>query len=266
VSHPAFTTWHPADEPLELVEKRLHGGVADPNARAGGHIIRMARRFPWSVPRPGAHILEIGSGVGHIMEAAAEKFQPARIVGLDISEKMMEMARQRLRRDGVDDARFEFVHYDGITVPLPGRTFDYIYSVACIQHIPKPFAYNLFYEVQRLLKPGGFACLHMLAFSHLAVEPELCGRPFRAEVVKQLENAKSHWHFFYSFEELFYVLSNAVGVGLLDIQEEKGVIWACFSKEAGRKYYRQELPACVFASHQPPRSGLAERVAETGTK
>jgi hypothetical protein len=44
------------------------------------------------------------------------------------------------------------------------------------------------------------------------------------------------------FEEQLYVLSNAVGFDLLDIQE-KGVIWACFSTEAGRKYYRKGLPA-----------------------
>lgn len=244
MAHPAFSTWDVnANASLEKVEERIHGRMSDLRRRAANHVNALVQRFPWSAPPQGAQVMEIGSGVGYIMEAAVERLQPARIVGLDVAANMLELARERLRRDGKLEDRHEFVHYDGVTVPFPDDSLDYIYSVACIQHIPKPYAYNLFFEIQRLLKPGGFAALHMLAFSSIPALVKSSGQPFRAEVEKQLHNRAGHWHHFYSFDELFHLLSDGVGVDLLDIQEGPETIWACFSKGGSpRKFYRDDLP------------------------
>ncbi len=45
-------------------------------------------------------VLEVGSGLGYIMEAAVKILNPSRIVGLDVAANMIGKARERLARDG----------------------------------------------------------------------------------------------------------------------------------------------------------------------
>jgi ubiquinone/menaquinone biosynthesis C-methylase UbiE len=248
--HAAFTTWNVKEESLEAIERRIHDGFpeAQLRVRAEAYVDSLLGRFPWARPAPQAKIMEIGGGVGYVMEAALRRLDPAHITGLDVAENMIEKARQRLERDGVHDPRIGFLHYDGIHVPLPDDSFDYIYSVACIQHIPKPFAYHLFYEIHRLLKPRGFAALHTLSVAHLPAQ--VTREPFQAEVARQLQQRQGHWHHYYSFDELFYILSHGVGVDSLDIQEGPVCLWVCFSKESGQKYHDPNLPRLVFSERK----------------
>jgi SAM-dependent methyltransferase len=229
--HPSFETWDTENEPLESVERRIHDGVPLDAlmARARGYIGTFSRLFPWSLPEPGARVLEIGSGLGYIMQAAAERLAPASVTGLDVAPNMIAKVKQRLARDGVADSRFGFNLYDGLTIPFDDSSFDFVYSVATIQHIPKSYAYNLFFEINRILKPTGFAALHLLSYALLPSHLRLF--PLREEVLKQINNQVGHWHFFYSQQELVYVLSAGVGVGWLAIREENGSIWLTFSKD-----------------------------------
>ncbi len=229
--HPAFETWNIAEESLESVENRIHDGVPREalKDRAAGYINTFARLFPWAMPKPGAHIMEVGSGLAYIMQAAAARFAPERIVGLDVAAGMIDKAKQRLARDGAREARFEFSVYDGITIPFDDSSFDFVYSVAAIQHIPKPYAYNLFLEINRILKPAGFAALHTLCFSLLPSHTRMF--PFKEEVLRQIRNEVGHWHFFYSKQELLHVLSAGVQVGWVSVHEELGSLWTTFSKD-----------------------------------
>jgi len=99
------------------------------------------------LPR-GFRALEIGSGLGYIMEALERYAQiqgvPAeRIIGLDIAANMLEKAKAR-----ISSRPFDFLHYDGVHVPFEDGSLDFVYSVASLQHIPKPFVYNLFFEIK----------------------------------------------------------------------------------------------------------------------
>jgi ubiquinone/menaquinone biosynthesis C-methylase UbiE len=85
---------------------------------------------------------------------------------------MLEKAKERMHRDGVGSSAIQFLAYDGIHIPASDDTIDYVYSVACLQHVPKAFVYNLFDEILRILKPSGYAALHFLAFSHLREQNE----------------------------------------------------------------------------------------------
>jgi ubiquinone/menaquinone biosynthesis C-methylase UbiE len=229
--HPSFETWDIASESLESVENRIHDGAPREalKDRAWGYIDTFARFFPWSFPEPGGRILEVGSGLGYVMQAAAERLAPASVVGLDVAPTMIAKGKQRFVRDGVADARLEFSLYDGVTIPYDDNSFDFVYSVASIQHIPKCYAYNLFFEINRILKPSGFAALQMLSYSLLPSHLRLF--PLKEEVLKQIRNEVGHWHFFYSQQELLQVLSAGVGVGWLAIREENGSLWTTFSKD-----------------------------------
>jgi hypothetical protein len=163
------------------------------------------------------------------MEAAAATFQPALVIGMDVAPSMAVKAQSRLTRDN-SPARgiFQFLLYDGVSIPLRDDSVDYIYSVASLQHVPKPLVYNLFYELLRILKKDGWCTLQFLSTNHIAYHETQVG--FRNELMAQIEGHDAHWHFFYSFDELLYILADAVRVKQLDIIDGQCAILVAFAK------------------------------------
>ena len=122
--------------------------------------------------------MEVGSGVGYMLQAAVRRTNPSRIIGLDVAEGMIKLAKERLARDNITDSRIEFLLYDGVTIPLPDNSIDFIYSIATIQHIPRICVYNLLVELLRVLKPSGYCSLQTFAYSHLLSLPKEIRRDF----------------------------------------------------------------------------------------
>jgi SAM-dependent methyltransferase len=226
--HVAFRTWEATDESLSAVEARIHDGVPQEqlHQRADGYLDTLETLFPQARPRSDGQLMEIGVGVGYIMEAAVRRYSPNRIVGLDIASGMIEKARQRLERDGVDTRAIEFVHYDGVSAPLPSASFDFIYSVASLQHAPRPYCFRAMMEAHRLIKPSGSVCIHLLAYSHFKehITPEL----FSQEIDRQIQGREEHWHHYYSRDEIEAVLTYGVGARDLRVQEQGGSLFICF--------------------------------------
>lgn len=220
----AARTWNDPSLTLDDANRRIHDGVPleQLQDRADGYVRTIFERFPYAAPPAGAHCLEIGSGVGWIMEALERHLAsapPASITGLDIAENMLALARGRLG----GRPPFRFLHYDGRHVPLPDASLDFIYSVAALQHVPKPAVYGLFFEVKRLLRPTGFAVFHLLPWSVFAAQEKIW--PWRNEVRQQLDRSTGHWHHFYSAEELDAVLRIGTGLGHVDVQADGS--WSC---------------------------------------
>ena len=113
--HPSFDTWNIDEETLEQVEARIHDGVpiGKLRARAEGYVKTIQKLFPDAAPPPGCRAMEIGSGVGYIMEAFQNRFQPAELIGLDVAPGMVHKAVERLQRDQVDSSNITFWVYDG---------------------------------------------------------------------------------------------------------------------------------------------------------
>lgn len=225
----AAATWNDPNETLESVNARIHDGVPLDRlaARADEYVEAIFAHFPYiHLPRKPV-CLEIGPGTGYIMEALGRELRrrtnpPAWIGGLDIAENMLAKAKARLAGKGP----FRFLHYDGMTIPLADASVDLVYSVAALQHVPKPFVYNLFFEMRRIVKPDGFVVLQLLSFKHLPEqEPH---SPWREEIRRQISMEEGHWHHFYAREELEAVLKIGTGVPFLDIRESGGAIWVCF--------------------------------------
>jgi len=221
-------TWNDPNESLESVNARIHDGVPLDRlaARADGYIRAMFDHFPYLRLPPCPVCLEIGPGTGTIMEGLHRELRrrgnlPSWIGGLDIAENMLAKAKSRLAGKGP----FRFLHYDGITIPLPDASVDFLYSVATLQHVPKPYVYNLFFEMRRIVKPAGFAVFQLLSFKHLPEQET--HSPWREEIHRQITLAKGHWHHFYTREELEAVLKIGTGIPFVDIHEN-GAIWVCF--------------------------------------
>jgi len=166
----AAATWEAENETLESVEARIHDGVPRAKLRERGQFLakRIFELFPWFAINPQRRAVEIGPGVGYVVEGFAALTGSDQIIGLDVAAGMIRHARRRLSRDGLSPVKFVFEHYDGIRFPWPDGSIGAFYSVAAMQHIPKLYAYNLLFEMQRCLAPDGCAAIHTMLWRQLS--------------------------------------------------------------------------------------------------
>lgn len=232
LDHTAAQTWN-SERSLDETNKIIHDGVSGDDAlaaRASGYVNDLLfGRFPQAVPEPNAYILEIGSGVGWIMEAMAhhleaKKRTPKEVVGLDIAPRMIALAQERIG----GKQPFGFILYDGVSIPLDNAMCDLVYSVAALQHIPRHFVFNLFFEIHRILKPDGFSVLHLMSTDALQAQEK--HHPWREEITNQINGANAHWHHFYTAKELEDVL-RITGFRYAAVNDDRqGTLVCCMSK------------------------------------
>jgi SAM-dependent methyltransferase len=98
-------------------------------------------------------VLDVGTGTGIVAQAAAWKVGPGgRVVGIDLSEGMLAVARAKAARAGLGD-QLEYRHMDAETLDLESDSFDRVVSLFAMFHLPNPLA--ALREMYRVLKPGG---------------------------------------------------------------------------------------------------------------
>jgi ubiquinone/menaquinone biosynthesis C-methylase UbiE len=233
---------------LDALNTRIHDGV--PVEQLGE---RAAERrdlcfeelFPYARPVQGARVLEVGPGVGWIMEAMLARYPIGEIIGIDVSPAMLEAAKRRWH-----DPRARYVLYDGLRVPLADDCFDNIYSIACLQHIEKHHAFLVMQELVRLLKPGGHGTLHLMAIDHITHAP----RSYAQECWNHVRNANTHWMHYYAFDEIVVLFSRALGVTDLDVKYWGTSFWVHFSKDAGQTFHHKDVERQQFLKRGVPES------------
>jgi SAM-dependent methyltransferase len=100
----------------------------------------------------GSTVLDIGCGTGLDSLIAAGKAGPAgRVIGVDFSESMLKRAREAAEESGLE---IEFHCCDASQIPLEDGSIDVI-LVNGIFNL-NPGRENIFLEMSRLLKPGGY--------------------------------------------------------------------------------------------------------------
>lgn len=91
----------------------------------------------------GKKCLDAGCGGGRYVKALKEL--GAEVVGIDIDEKVVEVARERVVAD-IQVASVE-------ALPFPSNSFDYIICMGVLNHVKNPN--RGFSELKRVLRPGG---------------------------------------------------------------------------------------------------------------
>lgn len=106
--------------------------------------------------RPGGSALDVATGTGKVAADLARRAGPGgRVVGLDLSPGMIEIARRRFTA-GVDPAGLaglEFVVGDALALPFPDDTFDAATIAFGMRNLPDYRAG--FAEMARVVRPGG---------------------------------------------------------------------------------------------------------------
>jgi arsenite methyltransferase len=101
---------------------------------------------------PGEVVLDLGSGGGIDVLLSAKRVGPTGIAyGLDMTDEMLELARQNQTRAGITNA--EFLKGEIENIPLPDNTVDVVISNCVINLSADKSA--VLREVFRVLKPGG---------------------------------------------------------------------------------------------------------------
>lgn len=100
--------------------------------------IRFAKTFEALEPMRGRSLLDAGCGGGRYAIPAA-KAGASEVLGLDFSESMLALARQKATAEGVGSVcRFEVG--DLLTYPLPEKGFDYAIAIGFFDYMKDPAA------------------------------------------------------------------------------------------------------------------------------
>jgi tRNA (cmo5U34)-methyltransferase len=96
-------------------------------------------------------VLDLGLGTGETAEAFLRRYPNAKLVGVDASNKMIQMAQSKLANFV---SRIELVQSDFRMLPSLG-IFDFVYSILAIHHLPAEDKKSLFKRIWSMLKPKG---------------------------------------------------------------------------------------------------------------
>lgn len=99
-----------------------------------------------------ALILDVATGTADMALLAARMLKPERIIGIDISEGMLEFGRKKIEKEGLEQI-IRLQTGDSEAINQPSNSFDAVmvaFGVRNFQNLEKGLA-----EILRVLKPGG---------------------------------------------------------------------------------------------------------------
>lgn len=143
-----------------VVARTAGGRFADYDPRALGPLAQelVGSSFGCGDPlafasvRPGESVLDVGCGGGLDLIIAAEKVGPGgRVVGVDMTDEMLALARRNIARSG--HANIEVRAGTLEALPVESASVDWVVSNCVFNLVPEKAA--AFREVFRVLRPGG---------------------------------------------------------------------------------------------------------------
>ena len=135
-------------------------------------------------------ILEIGSGPAYL-SIELSKLGRFKIVGLDISETMIDIAERNVKNAGINNVSFKLG--DAADMPFEDEMFDFVVSNGSLHHWKEPV--KVFNEIYRVLRRDRRALI-----------TDLRRDASKEEIEKRVRSIKSfimRWGFKYSVKEAY---------------------------------------------------------------
>jgi ubiquinone/menaquinone biosynthesis C-methylase UbiE len=107
----------------------------------------------------GMRVLDLGCGTGTLTVMIKQAHPQAYITGLDGDLQVLTIARQKAAEAGVE---IEFFHALADHLPFSNQHFERVLTSLVIHHLDREQKQAAFFEVYRVLQPGGE--LHLLDF------------------------------------------------------------------------------------------------------
>jgi SAM-dependent methyltransferase len=111
-------------------------------------LIRLARAH-LSDPTA-ATALDVGCGIGNIHDALEPHF--AAFHGIDVSPRALDVARST-------HPRVEYRAYEGLEFPFEAGTFDFVFAICVLHHVPPKQWRRFVEEMARVAHPGGVVAI-----------------------------------------------------------------------------------------------------------
>ena len=144
---------------------------------------KVRRALRMAQVKPGDRVLEIGCGWGALAEKACREFN-ASVVGVTLSTEQLEWANKRMQREGIaDKADLRLQDYRDIGKTTQDAPFDAICSIEMVEAVGREYWPEYFQTVNRLLKPGGHACIQSIVIADDLFERYLTSTDFIQQYV-----------------------------------------------------------------------------------
>lgn len=147
-------------DPHSSLDERYHDTIAAEYDAVVNEPRRYANELLFApvlkaVDSPVRSVLDLGCGTGQMMERLGTRFAPERIVAVDHSQGMLDVAASRARRLGLDQAEFRRGHVVDFLEDT-SETFSLISCVGALHHLKHEASRRVIHECRRLLEPGGW--------------------------------------------------------------------------------------------------------------
>ncbi len=155
-------------------------------------------------------ILDICTGTGEVVKEFGTRGIGREIVGLDLSEEMLDIARKKITRKNLA-SRIKFLKADAQDLPFPSETFDLVSMAFGLRNISEPR--RAIEEMNRVLKKGGKALILEFTLPPNALLRELyllylkTAAPFLGKVIV---GSKTPYNYLVSSISSFYKESNVL--------------------------------------------------------
>lgn len=120
--------------------------------------------------QPGQRLLDVGCGPGTITVDLARRVAPGEVVGVDMSEAVLDKARGHAAEAGVD---VTFAVGDAYALDFPDASFDVVHAHQVLQHLTDPVA--ALREMRRVTRPGGVVALRESDYGAMTWYPASSG-------------------------------------------------------------------------------------------
>ncbi len=146
--------WDAALE-AEVAAYTVHAGICPEDGRKGDAKLRQSYHdiIKEKIAIQPQDILDLGCSVGMSTFALQELYPSAKITGLDLSPYFLAVANYNSRQR---HAKIDWKHARAESTGLPDKSFDLISVFLMFHEVPQETSKQIFREVRRLLRPGGY--------------------------------------------------------------------------------------------------------------